>query len=117
MKKLKQESDEEEIENSINDTKVGSSPVFGRFVNGELVAVSSYKVWNSTIGFPDVFVKQKFRGNGYGKQVVSKSTERILENELIPVYRTLEKWSSSVGLAKSLGYQKYATTYLLELKK
>lgn len=117
LKKLKQESDEEEIENSINDTNVGSFPVFGRFVNGELVAVSSYKVWNSNIGFPDVFVKQKFRGNGYGKQVVSKSTERILENELIPVYRTLEKWSSSVGLAKSLGYQKYATTYLLELKK
>ena len=117
LEKLKQDSDEEEIENSIGETEIGDSPVFGKFLDEELVAVSSYAVWNSTVGFPDVFVREEFRGQGYGKQVVSKSTENILENDLVPVYRTLEKWSSSVGLAKSLGYQKYATTYLLKLKE
>lgn len=117
LEKLKQESDEEEIENSIGDAEIGDSPVFGKFVGEDVVAVSSYAVWNGTVGFPDVFVKDEFRGRGYGKQVVSKSTEDILENDLIPVYRTLEKWSSSVGLAKSLGYTRYATTYLLKLEK
>lgn len=117
LDKLKQESDEEEIENSIGDAEIQSRPVFGKFIRKELVAVSSYVVWDQTIGFPDVFVKEKFRGNGYGKQVVSKSTEHILENNLIPVYRTIENWDYSVKLAKSLGYKKYATTYLLKLKK
>ncbi|WP_414837077.1 hypothetical protein [Candidatus Nanohalococcus occultus] len=117
LEQLKQRSDEEEIENSIGDAKIQNCPVFGKFIDKELVAVSSYQVWDQTIGFPDVFVKEEFRGNSYGKQVVSKSTEHILENDLIPVYRTLEKWHSSVGLAKVLGYTKYATTYLLKLEE
>lgn len=117
LEQLKQESDEEEIENSIGEAKIQNRPVFGKFVDGELVAVSSYQVWDGTVGFPDVFVKQEFRGNSYGKQVVSKSTEHILNKELIPVYRKLEKWKSSVGLAKSLGYTKYASTYLLKLEE
>lgn len=117
LEKLKQESDKEEIENSIGESKIGNQPLFGKFNDNELVAVSSYEVWDQVIGFPDVFVKKGFRGNGYGKQVVSASTEAIIENDLIPVYRTLEKWSSSVGLAKSLGYTKYATTYLIKLRE
>lgn len=117
LEKLKQESDKEEIENSIGESKIGNQPLFGKFNDEELVAVSSYAVWDQVIGFPDVFVKKEFRGNGYGKQVVSASTEAIIENDLIPVYRTLEKWSSSVGLAKSLGYTKYATTYLIKLRE
>lgn len=117
LEKLKQESDKEEIENSIGEAEIGDSPVFGKFVDEELVAVSSYRIWDSKIGFPTVFVKEEFRGRGYGKEVVSKSTENILQNDLIPVYRTVEKWSSSVGLAKSLGYEKYASTYLIKLGK
>lgn len=117
LEELKQQADTKEIENSIGDSEIGECPVFGKFVDDKLVAVSSYSVWDETVGFSNVFVKKGYRGNGYGKQVVSKSTKHILEKDLIPVYRTLEKWSSSVGLAKSLGYTKYATTYLLKLKK
>lgn len=117
LDELKQESDDEEIDNSIGDTEIQDRPIFGKFIEDELVAVSSYIVWDQIIGFPDVFVKEDFRGNGYGRQVVSKSTEHILEKNLIPVYRTLEKWNYSVKLAKSLGYTKYATTYLIQLKE
>lgn len=117
LEELKHQADTKEIENSIGDSEIGEGPVFGKFADDNLVAVSSYSVWDQTIGFSNVFVKEEYRGKGYGKQVVSKSTKHILENNLIPVYRTLEKWSSSVRLAKSLGYTKYATTYLIKLKK
>lgn len=117
LQRLKHESDKDEIQNSIDNSQLEDSVIFGKFLENELVAVSSYAVWDNTIGFPDVFVKDEFRGKGYGKEVVSESTNHVLENDLIPVYRTLEKWDSSVGLAKSLGYRKYATTYLLKLGK
>ncbi|MFB6100657.1 MAG: GNAT family N-acetyltransferase [Candidatus Nanohalobium sp.] len=62
-----------------------------------------------------VFVSEEYRGEGFGKEVVSKAAGDALEKDLIPCYRTLEKWRNSVNLAKSLGFEKYATTYLLKL--
>jgi len=115
LEELKQEADSEEISNSIEDYAIEQYNIFGKFMDEELVAVSSYETWNNTVGFPGVFVKKDYRGNGYGKEIVSGSTENILEKDLIPAYRTLQRWKSSVQLAKSLGYQEYATTYLVKL--
>ena len=114
---LVEESDAEEIDNSIGDKDPETDIMFGRFVDEELVAVSDYKFWDEEIAFISVFVSKDYRGRGFGKEAVSRAAEHSLENGLIPSYRTLEKWSASVNLAKSLGFEKYATTYLLKLKE
>ena len=116
LEELKSNSDEEEIENSISDYEV-SDNLFGKFEDGELVAVSGYEIWDNEIAFLVVFVSENYRGKGFGKEIVSEAVEHSLKNNLIPFYRTLEEWSSSVDLAKNLGFEKYATTYLIELKE
>lgn len=114
---LRQKADSVEIDDSIADKAPEKDILFGKFVDGDLVAVSDYEVWDRKIAFISVFVAEDCRGNGFGKEVVSRASEDALENGLIPSYRTLEKWPASVNLATSLGFEKYATTYLVKLKE
>jgi GNAT superfamily N-acetyltransferase len=116
VSKLKEKGDEEEVQNSIEDFDPEEYEGFGKFVDGRLVALSSHQKWGDDIAFISVFVSPEFRGKGFGKQVVSEASEAALGENLIPCYRTLEKWKSSVNLAKNLGFEKYATTYLVRLR-
>lgn len=116
LERMKDSAEIAEIEDSIEEDLPSDKPMFGKFVGEELVAVSSYDIWDSTIAFISVFVDEDFRGEGYGKEVVSEAAKDAINENLIPSYRTLEKWSSSVGLAKSLGFERYATTYLIKLR-
>ena len=106
---LKEKGDEKEIQNSIEDFDPEEDIGFGKFVDGELVALSSYREWDDDIAFISVFVSKKFRDRGFGKEIVSTACEKALNESLIPCYRTLEEWESSVNL----GFEKYATTYLV----
>ena len=47
----------------------------------------------------------KYRRKGYGKAVVTKSTEWCLKNELIPIYLVDQSNTASINLAKSLGFE------------
>jgi hypothetical protein len=41
--------------------------------------------------------------------------EAAFERNLLPEYRTIEHWPSSVGLAKHLGFEKVAWSILVQL--
>ena len=98
-----------------------ASPVFrpgqtaGTFENGDLVAAGTL----THLPFPDVgvVVDPEYRGRGYGRAVVSKITATAFDVDpnAIVRYRTEASLVASVGLAESLGYERWATSAVLVL--
>ena len=98
-----------------------ASPVFrpgqtaGLFAGDDLVAVGTL----THLPFPDVgvAVDPEHRGQGYGRAVVSKITATAfdVDRDAIVRYRTLDSLAASVGLAESLGYERWATSAVLVL--
>ena len=91
-------------------------PIFGCFVSDKLVAAASYAIWGKRIVHIGVVTHPEYRSLGYGKSVVSAISEYALGKGLIPQYRTLISNTRSVGIAGSLGFQKYAETFAVILK-
>jgi RimJ/RimL family protein N-acetyltransferase len=56
------------------------------------------------------------RGQGYGRAVVSFMTAYALDGGGIGHYQTLLANAPSVAIARSLGYQQYATALAVRLK-
>lgn len=98
-----------------------ASPVFrpgqtaGAFVDGDVVAVGTL----THLPFPDVgvVVDPEYRGRGYGRAVVSKITATAfdVDRDAVVRYRTLDALPASVGLAESLGYERWATSAVFVL--
>lgn len=84
----------------------------GRFVDGDLVAVAGYDVWDDLIAHVAVVTHPDHRSAGNGRAAVSLVTERALDAGLLPQYRTADAWPWSVALAEGLGYERFATSYL-----
>jgi predicted GNAT family acetyltransferase len=57
-----------------------------------------------------------FRGNGYGRAVVSAMTRAALDEGAIPHYQTLASNTASRAIARSLGFTEYAQTLAVRLK-
>lgn len=84
----------------------------GLFVDGELVAVAGFDVWEGLLAHLAVVAHPDHRGHGYGRAVVSQATERAFADGLLPQYRTSDAWPWSVALAQDLGFHRFATAYL-----
>lgn len=93
----------------------GEQPVVGVHVEGELAAVAGYEVWGEAIANISVITHPRHRGQGYGKTVVSRLTEEVLNQGLAPQYRTLEVNVPSMAVAQDLGFERYATTMAVRL--
>ena len=91
-------------------SSLGEQPIVGIHVEGQLVAVAGYEVWGEAIANISVITRPRHRGRGYGKIVVSRLTEEILNQGLAPQYQTLEANVSSMKVAQELGFERYATT-------
>jgi predicted GNAT family acetyltransferase len=65
--------------------------------------------------FVGILTHPEYRGQGYGKAVVSAMTEYGIGSGGVLAYRTLSSNNPSVGIARSLGYQEYATTLAVRL--
>ncbi|MFC5133146.1 MULTISPECIES: GNAT family N-acetyltransferase [Haloferacaceae] len=83
----------------------------GLFVDGELVAVAGFDVWEGLLAHLAVVTHPNYRGHGYGQIVVSQATERAFADGLLPQYRTSDAWPWSVALAQDLGFHRFATAY------
>jgi GNAT superfamily N-acetyltransferase len=97
-------------------SKLEGAPVAGAFADGQLVAVAGYKSWGSLIAHLSVIAHPLYRGQGYGRAVVSELTEDILKQALIPQYQTLHSNLSSMAIGRALGFERYATTVTVRLK-
>lgn len=92
-----------------------SSPCFGCFRGGELVAAAGTDRWTADAVGPAVLAHPDHRGRGYGKAVVSAVVEEALSAGSLLLYQTLMAYSGSVAIAERLGYRQYATHMAVRL--
>lgn len=89
---------------------VEEDPAAGAFVGTECVAVAGYQPWGGTIAHISVIAHPSHRGCGYGRAVVAWIARAAKAAGLLPQYRTLESNAGSMQIARSLGFQPFATT-------
>ena len=83
----------------------------GLFVDGKLIAIAGYNVWEGLLAHLAVVTHPDHRSQGYGQAAVSRATEQALATGLLPQYRTSDAWPWSVMLAQNLGFHRFTTAY------
>lgn len=89
--------------------------VFGCFVGGELAAAGMGEPRGDALWHIGIVTHPAFRGQGYGRAVVSAVAQHGLARGLVPWYQTLQANAASVAIARSLGFTQYATTIAVRL--
>jgi GNAT superfamily N-acetyltransferase len=95
----------------------GSSPVFGCHAGGTLAAAGMLEPWGDRLLHVGIVTHPAHRGRGYGKAVVSAMTAHGLAAGGVVQYRTLEANLASVGIARALGFQRFAQTLAVRLTR
>jgi len=90
-------------------------PLFGLFVGKDLVAVSGYVVLGSVLAYVGVITHPGHRGKGHAKAVVSLAVADAFSKGYVAQWRTPEANEGAVSLAKTMGFQHYASTYDVQL--
>lgn len=90
-------------------------PLFGVFSGPELVAVSGYVVMGNVLAYLGVITHPGYRGKGHAKAVVTASAQDALAKGYAVLWRTPESNATAVALAKSMGFEAYASTYDIQL--
>ena len=88
---------------------------FGLFAGGKLVAASGYLNMGGLLAYIGVIAHPGHRGKGYARMVASFCMASALENNLFPMWRTLDAHEAAVKLAGTLGFEKYASTLDVQL--
>ena len=91
-----------------------ADPTFAVVRDERPVAAAQYAVGHGTAGI-EVVSHPDHRGEGHATLAVSAATAHALDAGLVPEYRTLREWSSSVALAERLGFERVGWSLLVEL--
>jgi GNAT superfamily N-acetyltransferase len=91
--------------------------VFGLFVGTELVAAGMGEPRGETLLHTGIVTHPAYRGRGYGGAVVSAIASYGLDAGLVPWYQTLAANTSSVAIARALGFTQYAETLAVRLRR
>jgi GNAT superfamily N-acetyltransferase len=91
-------------------------PLFGCFLDGRLVAVAGYQVWDGELANIGVLTHPAHRGRGYGRAVVSSIAAEAHRRGLVPHYRALLTNEASIAVARALGFQEYAASLAVRLR-
>ncbi len=86
------------------------------FEEDRLAAVAGFRAWNEHAGGPCVLTHPEFRGRGYGGAVVRAVVAEALTHGRLLLYQTLEANQAAVGLALSLGYERYSSHVAVRLR-
>ena len=89
-------------------------PMFGKFKDREIVAVSAYRVMGG-LAYIGVVTLPHHRGKGYARQVAGAAMEHAIGRDLVPLWRATEDNPAAIWLAKSLGFRHYASTREIQL--
>jgi predicted GNAT family acetyltransferase len=89
--------------------------VFGCFAGGALAAAGMLEPWGARLLHVGIATHPGHRGRGYGKAVVSAMTAHGLATGRVVQYRTLLANLPSVGIARALGFQRFALTLAVRL--
>jgi GNAT superfamily N-acetyltransferase len=87
----------------------------GSFEGSTLAALAGHEPWGPRIAHIAVVTHPALRGRGHAAAAVSALTALVLSRGLIPQYRTLEDNGPSLSVARSLGYEAYATSMAIRL--
>ena len=90
-------------------------PVFGCFAGAELAAAGTLTPWGDRLLHVGIATYPGYRGRGYGKAVVSAMTDHGLAEGRVVQYRTLEANLASLGIARALGFRRFARTLAVRL--
>jgi GNAT superfamily N-acetyltransferase len=90
-------------------------PVFGCFDGEVLAAAGMLERWGDRLLHVGIVTHPGYRGRGYGKAVVSAMTAYGLATGGVLQYRTLQANLPSVGIAQTLGFQRFAQTLAVRL--
>ncbi len=89
---------------------------FGCFEDDALLAAASVTDWDPETVGPNVVTHPDRRRTGCGKAVVSAVVSRALEAGKVLTYQTLMENQSSLGIARSLGFEQYASHVAVRLR-
>jgi GNAT superfamily N-acetyltransferase len=90
-------------------------PVFGCYADQVLAAAGMLEPWGARLLHVGILTHPSYRGRGYGKAVVSAMTAHGLAAGGVLQYRTLQANLPSVGIARALGFQRFALTLAVRL--
>lgn len=91
-------------------------PTFAVLADEKPVAASQIISAHGVAGFATI-THPAHRNRGHGKSVVSRAMKTAFQQNLLPEYRTVEYWSSSVALAENLGFEQVARSILVQLSE
>jgi GNAT superfamily N-acetyltransferase len=91
--------------------------VFGAFVGDRLVAAGMGEPLAETLLHIGIITHPEYRGQGYGRAVVSVISAYGLGVGLVPRYQALAANTASVAIARALGFTHYATTLAVRLSR
>lgn len=113
LRELAAACDAEEWEHS--DIQIGHPPIFGVYTDGHLAAASTYRMETKGVAMPGIITHPHYRGQGYGKAVLSAATKHGLGQGQLMLYQTLISNMSAISAAEKLGYKQYATHLAVRL--
>ena len=93
----------------------GRPPVFGCFADEVLAAAGMLEWWGDRLLQVGIVTHPGYRGRGYGKAVVSAMSTYGLATGGVMQYRTLHANLPSVGIARALGFRRFALTLAVRL--
>ncbi len=98
-------------------SRVERSPSFGVFVGDELVSLAGYEVLGGRIAHIAVITRPAFRSRGFGRAAVSEIARLAHAKDLIPQYQTLGSNAAAIQVARSLGFEHYATSISIRFSR
>lgn len=99
-----------------SDIDLQRRPILARFCDKKIVAAGSWRVERSGTLSVGVISHPDYRGQGYGKEVVSALTSKGVKTGATVHFQTLKSNTSSVAIAKSLGFKELASTLSISLQ-
>ena len=105
---------EEQAEKILKERNAEEYYIFGK-IDNEIVATACIQVNTDSISqIGGVFTKAIMRNNGYGKEIVSELSRRIVENNKIPTLFTDKTNVSALKVYASLGFELYDDYLMIE---
>lgn len=90
-------------------------PVFGCRADNRLVTAGTLTPWRGRFWHVGIVTHPGYRGQGYGRALVSAMTRYGLDHGWLLHYQTLLANAPSVAIARSLGYRQHAQTLAIRL--
>lgn len=87
----------------------GPHPAAGVFVDGALVALAGYQLWNRRLAHLSIVTHPAHRGRGHGAAAVSALVPEAMARGLVPQYRALRENAASLSIARRLGFVHHST--------